>query len=760
MARFPAQEPEERSRRGSRAFWAYLGMNVPLTAAIFSFPSHHRVLWSLLGFGAAAAVVTGMVRNNAPRRLPWALLAVALATFAAGDLTYDLLTTVFGRENPFPSLADAFYLATYPLFAAGLLGVLRSRTRDRSRAPLLDALVVTTACALLSWIYLIEPYVQAQDMTVLQKAVSVSYPLGDVLILCVLARLLSGGGLRNRSLALLAVGAAGLMGADVGYGLIQLNGSWEVGGPVDAGWVLFYVCWGAAALHPSMRRLTDQQPSAANHLSRTTLVVLSATTLVAPGLLLWQSATTGVGGHTAVIGGAAAVLFILVMARLTALASAQAAQASRERALRSSGERLVSASDLADIDEAALEAVSVMAGSRLVCCMLTEPDGGHDRVVAGPAALLEQRLDVGDGATMGSVVVRAAGGAVVEGTTARTRWTSLDLMGAEGLRRRVLIAHRGRLRFDAQDLIGALSAELTLAADRVELTRNLHRSAVEARFRSLIQNASDVILVARSNGGIRAETPSLQAVLGYAPEAAGALDLQRLVHPQDAPRAVAQVEALLSGARSGPVNTEWRVLHSDGRWLHMEVIANDLSRDPDVAGVVLTLRDVSGRKRLEEELRHQAFHDSLTGLANRARFDAIVDDALLRTRRTGSTVSILFVDVDDFKLVNDTLGHAAGDQLLGQIADRIVGCLRAEDTAARLGGDEFAICIESGTDTPSDLASFAQRILDETRPPFTVAGAEFAVRVSIGIAAANASGRIRRDAARGRHGSLRSQERR
>lgn len=302
------------STPGPRAARVYVIANVPLTVAIFAFPRYHTVLWGLLGFGASAAVVIGLVRDRATRPLPWVLVALALATFAAGDTVYNLLTTVFHLDNPFPSAADGLYLATYPLFAGGLLAMVRIRSREKDRSPLLDALVVTTACALLSWIYLIQPYVSAGDMTLVQKAVSIAYPLGDIAILCVLVRLLAAGGLRNRSLGLLGVGVAGLLAADVAYGFIQLNGNWEVGGPVDVGWVVFYVSWGAAALDPSMRRLTEPQPSREKHLSRTTLGVLSATTLVAPGLLVWQTVTTGSSKDAGIIGGAAAVLFVLVMA--------------------------------------------------------------------------------------------------------------------------------------------------------------------------------------------------------------------------------------------------------------------------------------------------------------------------------------------------------------------------------------------------------------------------------------------------------------
>jgi hypothetical protein len=332
-------------------------VGIVLAGAIFGFPQYHLMLWGLLGFSASAAVIVGIVKNRPPRKLPWFLVAFALATFVTGDIVYDLLTHVFHQANPFPSIADLFYLATPPLLACGLIGMVRSRSREKDMGALLDALIVTSAAALLSWVYLIQPYVHAQDMTLFQKLISIDYPLGDIAILCVLARLLSNGVLRNRSVGLLTVGALGLLAADVAYGVVQLNGNWSTGGPTDIGWVLFYLCWGAAALHPSMGELTTEQPRREKHLSTTSLLVLSGTTLVAPGLLVWQVATGGLARDAGVNGAVSALLFVLVMARMTGLARAQAAQARREHSLRAIGERLVAASDIHDVDVAAVEGI-------------------------------------------------------------------------------------------------------------------------------------------------------------------------------------------------------------------------------------------------------------------------------------------------------------------------------------------------------------------------------------------------------------------
>lgn len=721
--------------------WAagYVATVLPVVVASFALPRYHLLLWGLLGWSAPTAVVVGVIKNRPSRRLPWLLVAVALAAFVTGDMAYDVLTEVLHHRRPFPSVADGFYLVTYPLVAWGLLGLMRGRDRERNVGLLLDALIVT-ALAAPPWIYLIRPYVRAADLTLFERVVSISYPLGDLVIVCVLARLVLSRGLRNWSVRLLTSGALGLLVADIFYGAIQLEGHWRVGGPTDLGWVLLYVCWGAAALHPSMRDLTEIQPEPRKHLSMTALVALGATTLVAPGLLVWRAATGGVGGDVGAIGVASAVVFLLVMARLTSLARTQAAQADRERVLRTIGERLVGASELETVDQTAVAAVESLIGSDVVACFVTVTEGGLERVVAAQPAALTGALFEPDEAGLedNSLPPQLTGGDLVPGVTRATHWSSFTFGGTNSDERRVVIGHQGSRPFGSAAVGNALAAQLTLAADRVQLAEDLHQRKSEARFSSIIRNASDVILVVQANHDIRSETPSLGAVLGYEGDAATTLRLSMLVHPDDRPLATSSIEAMLAGSHPGPMLGNWQIRHADGRWLDMEVVANNLSEDAAVAGVVLTMRDVSDRKMLEEELRRQAFHDSLTNLANRVLFYDRVEHALSHRSRLGTDVSVLLLDIDDFKSVNDTLGHAAGDQLLVQFAERLTGCLRGEDTAARLGGDEFAVCIEVAASQPEGAAS-AQRILEAMARPFTVSGTDVTAHVSIGITIAGDS---------------------
>ena len=307
----------------------YVSVALPLAVAAYALPRHHLILWGLFGWSAVAAVILGAVRNHPRQRRPWLLVAGALAAFVTGNMIYDVLTKVLDQRDPFPSVADVFFLATYPLFVCGLLGLLRARTPHRNVGPLLDALIVTTSCG----IFVMEPYARAADVPLLEKMVSISYPLGDLAVLCVLAMLVFNGGLRSWSARLLTIGALGLLVADVVYARVQLSGIWGGGGPADVGWLLFYICWGAAALHPSMCQLTEPHPPRDTRLSTTAAVVLGAATLLAPGLLVWRAATNGEAGDIALVGVGAGVVFLLVIARLIGLVRAQAAQIDRERAL-------------------------------------------------------------------------------------------------------------------------------------------------------------------------------------------------------------------------------------------------------------------------------------------------------------------------------------------------------------------------------------------------------------------------------------------
>jgi diguanylate cyclase (GGDEF)-like protein len=167
--------------------------------------------------------------------------------------------------------------------------------------------------------------------------------------------------------------------------------------------------------------------------------------------------------------------------------------------------------------------------------------------------------------------------------------------------------------------------------------------------------------------------------------------------------------------------------------VHVQVRSSDLRGTPAVGGIVLTLRDVTGQRQLVDELRRRASYDAKTGLANGTLFEDRVKHAVALTQSADTTAVVMLVDLDDFKTVNDTLGHLAGDELLAAAAARLAGAIRELDTAARYGGDEFAVLLEN-LPGPAAATAFADRVVQAFTAPFALAAGQVAIGVSVGLA--------------------------
>src|SRR5439155_610922 len=219
--------------------------------------------------------------------------------------------------------------------------------------------------------------------------------------------------------------------------------------------------------------------------------------------------------------------------------------------------------------------------------------------------------------------------------------------------------------------------------------------------------------------------------LGYSVADVEGSRFDRILSETDRPR----LRQLIAGnGSSGPDGHtfECSLEHLDGTSLKFEVQHTDLRHDEHVRGIVLNSRDVSERKAFEEQLAHQAFHDPVTGLANRALFSDRVEHALMRAQRGFPDIAVMFIDLDDFKTVNDSLGHAAGDRVLEEVARRLLIAVRPTDTVARFGGDEFAVLLEGVTDSP-EAADAAARILQALEIPTEIENKQVFPRASIGI---------------------------
>jgi diguanylate cyclase (GGDEF)-like protein/PAS domain S-box-containing protein len=256
--------------------------------------------------------------------------------------------------------------------------------------------------------------------------------------------------------------------------------------------------------------------------------------------------------------------------------------------------------------------------------------------------------------------------------------------------------------------------------------------ASEARFRSLVQNSSDSIIVLDAMGLITYVSPTADMILGHPHAELIGAPLVSLVHPEDQ-HSIQEHLISTDTAERGWAAIQFRTNDSSGQWRYLEVIPTNLLDDPNVHGIVLNTRDITDRRNLEEQLHHQTLHDPLTGLANRALLRDRVERALLHGRAGANQVALLFVDLDDFKDVNDTLGHGIGDRLLAEVGKRIGESLRSTDTAARLGGDEFAVLLEHGVNQ-EEAVKVASRILETIREPMEIDGTPLTAGASIGIA--------------------------
>jgi diguanylate cyclase (GGDEF)-like protein/PAS domain S-box-containing protein len=724
----------------------YLVWLALLLAIYYGRPGLQVEAGGLFDLSGGLAIVAGVVINRPARKTPWLLLAGATLTLAAGQISFLFLTEVMKTKVPFPSFADGFYLATYPLYAAGMLIFIWSRSPDRDRRSLIDALTLTVGLALLSWIYLILPYVHNPGLTWLQKSVAIAYPLGDVLVLAMIARLIVPGTARTRSVQLLTLGTVGLLASDVAFGLEQLHGSFHAGSGTVLGWAVFYGAWGAAALHPSMSELTRPvaRPPAVTSPFRLTVLMLAS--FIAPVVLFIQS-VTGRNPDDGVIAVFSAVLYLLVLSRLWEVAASHRRVLRRERAVRLAGPSLASAVSVAEVVtmiERAAVALFDPRSPREALLVVRDDDmlrraaaaDGNSPLLDRLAGLIEScapRLTgsqplflpaarLGDRA---SILLPGCDGMLLCPVTLTDRPSGNPFIAV------LAVFGRQRTLADLSATLETLAQQAALAVERVILSEEVIRRGSEAYFQTLVQDTSDAILIVGDDGIVRYATPSAASIFGAVIEPGAALqDLVRDGERDDLVRVLGRMREH-AGRRS--YYEEMRITRRDGVSVRVQVRYSDLRGESTVGGMVLTLRDVTEQHQLEEELKHRAFHDALTGLPNRLLFQDRAARGLVATRRDRTTAGVLFVDLDDFKVVNDTMGHGVGDELLVAAGARLSALVRDSDMAARLGGDEFAVLVEGVADSAA-VDAFAERIVTAFAEPFTLAAGSVLATATIGVA--------------------------
>lgn len=295
----------------------------------------------------------------------------------------------------------------------------------------------------------------------------------------------------------------------------------------------------------------------------------------------------------------------------------------------------------------------------------------------------------------------------------------------------VIVAICSGLIVTATLLLGMLDARVARQAEKEVrmMTRELRDS--EERFRTMTERVRDIFSILSPEGIVKYESPAVMDALGYEPEELIGNNMFELVHPQDAEAVQYQFERVLAGEEMiRPI--EFRFRHKNGTWRVLEAFARNELANPAVDGVVVHSRDITEHKQSQQTIWNLAHHDALTGLPNRSLLQDRILQAIHQAHREGHKLAVLFLDLDHFKHINDSLGHHVGDSLLQVAAQRIELCLREGDTVARLGGDEFVVLLPS-FQSDSDVVMVADQILEELGKPFEIDGHGLHIGVSIGI---------------------------
>jgi diguanylate cyclase (GGDEF)-like protein/PAS domain S-box-containing protein len=724
------------------AWILYLATGALLTAAYLWVPPLQASgpLINLLGLSSSIAIGVGIYLHRPKARVAWLLFILGQFLFFAGDLYTYSYPRLTGAEVEFPSLGDAIYLTVYPALVAGLLVLVRRRNPQGDRAGVIDSLILTVGISLLSWVFLVAPNVHLPGLTVPEKLVSTAYPLGDILLLAAAVRLAVDMGKRAPAFYLLAASIVSLLTVDSAYTLALLTNTYNHQLVYDVGWIAYYLLWGAAALHPSMRTLEEPALDSRTRLTPLRLSLLAGACLIAPGVRFYQA--IGDPDRLMLIA-ASAVLFLLVVSRMAGLVRQEERTSARELALRAAGAELVAAGGAEQVNDASISAVRALTGHRVAVRLVLRGEGGG--ILASASEWADDwELSRGtgtwlrDSARGTEQVVLTSLPDQVRGELRlldRGPFLLLPLSARDEGRGVLVLSSPNALPPELVDSLVSLASQVSLAVEGASLAEDLHRRQSEARFRSLVAHSSDLITVLDAQGTVTYQSPSIKRVLGYSVGEIEGRDFAQLLSLSDQPRLsqiLSGVGEAYAGGGSETHVIECSLKHREGTWLQFEVQYTDLLQDEHVRGIVLNGRDISERKAFEDQLAHQAFHDPVTELANRALFTDRVQHSIKRSSRGGPSIGVVFIDLDDFKTVNDSLGHAAGDTVLQEVGRRLQDTVRPADTVARFGGDEFAVLLDE-VEGSAEAADIAGRILSALELRYEVGGKVVYPRASLGI---------------------------
>ena len=703
---------------------AYLGCCVLLLLPLFFVlgDATTAAVWSIVVVvTATAAVLAGLYVNRPPERLPWYLILVSVGLVAVAATAGSILTSQLGNYADFPSVVAMLPLAGSATLAAALSLFAFRSTAARDWATIADAGIVTLGAASILWIVLVHPALHEPSLDLAARFGVVASVVVGTALFGIATRLLltTGAGETAKWLIGGAALAQVLAGCSMPLAVVY---DWPLAATLALPAVVAaQLAWGAATLHPRMWWLTQPGDAVEPWPTRGRLALLAPAVLAVLAVVCFETVWDE-DPVRAVPLIACVLLAALLAVRLVGLAAGYERVAEREVALQSGAAALAVARTRDEIRRTGAETATELAG-------------GMREAYVDVDLRSRPKLEMRDAAVVGSGEIAAhlrgeirRDGSLARIGTARTIIAPIVLN--ERLQGVVRVTGTRPLAWHLQQSLEMLAGKIALALAGLEVVDDLAERRSEERFRSLVQKSNDLIVVLEPDLTIRYVTPSVLDLLGHEPGDLVGARLDEWFHPEEREHAAARLQD--DGLTENSVRLEFRLHRSDGVWRTFEGAMSNLLDDPSVAGLVLTARDVSERRALEDELTRQAFHDTLTGLANRALLADRVTHALERAARSGSDVAVLFLDVDDFKTINDGLGHEAGDAMLVELAARLGQCMRGSDTVARLGGDEFAIVLEE-TAGVAGATTFADRLLAAITVPMTIAGAQIHPRASIGI---------------------------
>ncbi|MGF1473275.1 MAG: putative bifunctional diguanylate cyclase/phosphodiesterase [Rubrobacteraceae bacterium] len=687
----------------------------------FSFEDGKEGSFAVLGLANAVVVFVG-VRMNRPRHpLVWYFLAGSYLAAAAGNAA-DATPVAASGPFPLPSPADALYLVGYTLLVAAALLLVRRRAPWGDWASLVDAAIIATGAFMLSWSFLISPRIQEFGLPFAERLFLAAYPLLDVLLLAVVVRLMFTLGPRPAAYWMLVLGLAAALVSDTLYSATVLAGTYETGSLLEAGWLAAYFLGGAAALHPSMGAVAEPATRRRVGHDWRRLAALTAATLLGPAILAFGDATSSRLDAAVILGGTVVVLLLAafrVADILRALETALEERQLSEAALRRSEQRLRAIVGNVPIVLFALDhrGVFTVSEGKGLEALGFEPG---QSIGCSVFDLYGQESDIPEN------IRRALAGEEVTAT--------VELGG------RVFETWYAPLRGSGDEPGGVIGVG-TDVTERQQAEVALRES--EARFRQLFGQSVDALIVHDVSGKLVECNAQACRSLGYTRDELLALRVENLTDD------LLTEEERREREQAG--GTLWQRAIARDPDTFATLLSADLRRKDgssfpaeirvggvDYGGermILASIRDVTERVALEEQLRYQALHDSLTGLPNRTLFARRLREAKEAAKRESRMVAVLFLDLDNFKVINDSLGHETGDRLLAAVARRLSDrCIGPEDVSARLGGDEFVILL-SDVDSLTEAESSADNIIEALREPFRLdgVGREIYVSTSVGV---------------------------